>query len=153
MTPRLSKHYDRKVELFNAQMVQLYHAILLDERDCSELLEVINEKFPGKLSNIAHHLRMALNLSIDVQRSEDALVMLKQMRERQASGQVTVIFHGGPCAGDIRAYPDDQGAKIILPCSNGSEIIYEKDESAFALRHFRETGQVVYQCTFNGAAK
>lgn len=64
----------------------------------------------------------------------------------------TVAFHGGPCAGELRDYPKDQGKRIVLPCENGSEVIYEKDTSEMAKSYYEETGRIAYECTFNGAA-
>ena len=65
---------------------------------------------------------------------------------------MNVRFHGGPIAGQLRAYPDDQGRYIILPCSNGSHIDYESDESDVAKSYLKEFGENVYKCVFNGMA-
>ena len=63
-----------------------------------------------------------------------------------------VIFHGGPIAGELRAYPCDQGERIVLPCSNDDEVVYARDESAMAKDHLERTGQHAYRCVRNGIA-
>ena len=64
-----------------------------------------------------------------------------------------VRFHGGPIAGELRAYPSDPGRQIRLQCVYGEDSIYQKDESQMAAVHLAETGEHVYECVQNGAAK
>ena len=64
----------------------------------------------------------------------------------------TVRFHGGPCAGSTRVYPNDQGHEIVMDCENGDVVRYVKDDSICADKHFEETGERVYECVWNGAA-
>lgn len=77
---RMEEHYDKKFDQFNEQMRHLKDTILLDETACDELLLLLNEKLPGNLNTIAHHLRQVLCLSIDVMKYEDALVNLKELK-------------------------------------------------------------------------
>lgn len=76
MRKRLMSHHDRKIELYNAAVVQFRDEVLLSESQCNELIMILNEQLPGRCNEIAHRLRHLLNLSIDVQRTEDALAAL-----------------------------------------------------------------------------
>jgi DNA-directed RNA polymerase alpha subunit len=81
MEPLLQKHYDRKIDQFNEAMTTLRDHILLNDKDCKQVLRVINDQLPGMSSDIGHCLRRVLILSIDVQATEDALVKLKGLKD------------------------------------------------------------------------
>ena len=77
MIERLTKHRDIKYDQFNRAGRQFHDTVLLTEKDCLELVEAINAKLLVESGNeTAKHLRNLLCLSIDIQRTEDALAKL-----------------------------------------------------------------------------
>ena len=64
-----------------------------------------------------------------------------------------VRFYGGLLAGMLRAYPGDQGERIVLPCSNGDVVEYERDTGVYAQEELETTGHHVFKCVRNGLAQ
>jgi hypothetical protein len=73
----LQEHLDKQEQLCEA-FRQVYGHAQLSEEECDELLAVLNQHLPGPVNRIVHHLRKALCLAIDVMRTEDALVAVKE---------------------------------------------------------------------------
>lgn len=69
-------------------------------------------------------------------------------------GKVAIMYHGGPFAGSRRVYEAHSFGDVLeYPCANGDKVIYRRDESEMAKQHLEETGEVVFECIYNGAAK
>lgn len=76
MRERLQKHLAKKQDQLNARFRDLFDAVQLSKAECDELLGIINDKLPGHMNNIAHHLRGVLCAAIDVIATEDGLANL-----------------------------------------------------------------------------
>jgi hypothetical protein len=80
---RIKSHCDKKQDQFNEAFVKLYDEVQLNERNCDELLFLLNEKLPGEMNPIASKLRRVLCLSIDMIKAEDALVSINEAKQTQ----------------------------------------------------------------------